>query len=53
MISNDYQGNYSLIDNVVIGEVDVKKLVAIGNATITASALKLEQLLRSHRRGRV
>ena len=43
IIKNDHQGYYWLTDEVTIGEVDPDKLIAIGDAQITALAEQLRQ----------
>jgi DNA-binding response OmpR family regulator len=41
IITNDYHGNYSLKDNVTIGECAVEKLVQIGDSAISDLATQL------------
>lgn len=41
IIKNDYQGNYSLTDDVRIGDCDVDKLCKIGDHTISRLATEL------------
>jgi DNA-binding response OmpR family regulator len=41
IIKNDHQGYYWLTDDVVIGDYDVEKLIAVGDAKITALAERL------------
>jgi DNA-binding response OmpR family regulator len=43
IIKNDHQGYYWLVDEVVIGECDPDKLIALGDAKITALAERLRQ----------
>lgn len=43
IIKNDHQGYYWLVDEVVIGECEPDKLIALGDAKITALAEQLRQ----------
>jgi len=49
IIENDYHGNYSLVDQVRIGECAVEKLLKIGDSTISqlARGLRRQALRRS------
>jgi DNA-binding response OmpR family regulator len=42
IIKNDYHGNYSFADNVIIGDCAVDKLIKIGDATISKLATELQ-----------
>jgi CheY-like chemotaxis protein len=53
IIKNDHQGYYWLVDEVAIGEVELDRLVEIGDAKITALAERLrEHVARRPRRKR-
>ena len=41
IIKNDYHGNYSLVDDVRVGECAVDKLIKIGDQTISQLALPI------------
>ena len=43
IITNDYHGNYSLVDDVKIGECAVDKLLKIGDRTISQLATELRR----------
>jgi hypothetical protein len=43
IICNDYHGNYSLKDNVTIGECAVNGLLKIGDRTISGLATQLQR----------
>jgi DNA-binding response OmpR family regulator len=43
IISNDYHGNYSLNDNVTIGECAVDRLLKVGDRTISDLATQLQR----------
>jgi DNA-binding response OmpR family regulator len=47
IIANDYHGTYSLTDSVKIGSCDIQKLLAIGDATISALANRLARQLEA------
>lgn len=47
IIENDYHGTYSLTDVVKIGHCDIKKLLAIGDATISELANRLAMQLEA------
>ena len=42
IIKNHYHGNYSLVDNVTIGECAVDELFKIGDSTISGLAKQLQ-----------
>ena len=47
LIANDQNGNYWLADTVSIGQLDVERLRAFGNSTITTLASKIRSLLEA------
>jgi FixJ family two-component response regulator len=50
IILNDYHGNYSLADHVIITECNVEKLAKIDDSKITDLARNLQRLLENRRR---
>jgi hypothetical protein len=49
-IENDYHGNYSLTSSVRIGDVEIDKLLAIRDATISKLARRLQKHLQAPRK---
>lgn len=47
VFQNDYNGNYGLTKDVVVGSCDTDKLIAIGDTEIATLARKLRTLLDS------
>lgn len=46
IVENHYNGNYSLVDGITIGEIAYERLIAIDDSVITSLARDIQELQR-------